>query len=91
MHDSYEVPLRYDVTLEDFEVWAIDRLRAFPGDIESSTVRNRSYNNLRAVTALQCKKHLLLNSNGATSVDCDAKRRKDHASQFVLRVVFCRS
>ena len=90
MHDSYDVPPRYDVTLEDFEVWAIDRLRVL-GEIESSIVRNRSYDDLRAVTALQCKKYLPLNSNSATSVDRDAERRKDHASHFVLRLAFCRS
>ena len=58
MYDSYEVPPRYDVTLKDFEVCAINRLHACPGKIEYSIVRNRSYDDLRAVTALQCKKYL---------------------------------
>ena len=60
-----------------------------PGEIKSSIMRNRSYDDLRAVAALQCKKYLPVNSNSATSVDRDAERR--NASHFVLRLAFCRS
>ena len=60
-----------------------------PGEIESSIVWNRSYDDLRTVVALQCKKYLPLNSNNTTSVDRDAERR--NTSHFVLRLAFCRS
>ena len=60
-----------------------------PGEIESSIVWNRSYDDLRAVAALQCKKYLPLNSNSATSVDRDAECH--NTSHFVLRLAFCRS
>lgn len=87
---SYDVPPREDITLEDFEIWAIERLRVL-GEIESSLVRNRTYDELRSVTSLQCKKYLPLSSNSAISVDREAERRKDHVSHFVLRLAFCRS
>lgn len=87
---SYDVPPQEDITLEDFEMWAIERLRVL-GEIESSLVRNRTYDELRSVTSLQCKKYLPLNSNSAISVDREAERRKDHVSHFVLRLAFCRS
>ncbi|KAF8580894.1 DNA primase, large subunit [Ramaria rubella] len=86
----YDVPPREDITLEDFEIWAIDRLRVL-GEIESSFVRNRGYDEMRSVTNLQCKKYLPLNSNSAISVDREAERKKDHVSHFVLRLAFCRS
>lgn len=87
---SYDVPPRGDITLEDFEIWAIDRLRVL-GEIESSLVRNRTFEDMRTVTTQQCKKYLPLNSTSALQVDRDAERRKDHVSHFVLRLAFCRS
>ncbi|KAF8522232.1 DNA primase large subunit [Hysterangium stoloniferum] len=86
----YDIPPVEDITLEDFEVWAIDRLRIL-GEIESSLVRNRTYDEMRNVTTKQCKKYLPLNSSSATSVDREEERRKDHVSHFVLRLAFCRS
>ena len=88
-HASFPAPVSCLIGTEDFEVWAINRLRACPGEIESSIVWNRLYDDLRAVAALQCKKYLLRNSNSVMSVNRDAERCKDHASQFVLRLVFC--
>jgi DNA primase large subunit len=87
---SYDIPPLEDITLEDFEIWAIDRLRVL-GEIESSLVRNRPYDEMRSVTTQQCKKYLPLNSSSAISVDRDEERRKDHVSHFILRLAFCRS
>ncbi|KIJ44004.1 hypothetical protein M422DRAFT_75395 [Sphaerobolus stellatus SS14] len=86
----YSVPPKEDITIEDFEIWAIDRLRVL-GEIESSFVRNRSMDEMKRVTQAQCKKYLPLNANSAVAVDRDAERRKDHVSHFVLRLAFCRS
>lgn len=80
----------YDVTVEEFEICALDRLRIL-AEIESSRARQRSWEELKAVTITQCMKYLPLNATSATSVDRDSERRKDHLGHFVLRLAFCRS
>lgn len=87
---SYDRPPLYNVTLEEFETCAIDRLRIL-AEIESSLVRNRQWDDLTAVTTAQCKKYLPLNANTAKYVDTESERRKDHLGHFVLRLAFCRS
>ena len=87
---SYDRPPLYDVTLEEFETCAIDRLRIL-AEIESSLVRNRSWEDLKAVTIAQSAKYLQLNSNTAVYADTDSQRRKDHLGHFVLRLAICRS
>jgi DNA primase large subunit len=88
--DSYDRPPLYDVTIEEFETCAIDRLRVL-AEIESSFVRNRSWDDLKTVTEAQCIKYLPLNANTARHVDTESQRRKDHLGHFVLRLAFCRS
>ncbi|KZS99043.1 DNA primase large subunit [Sistotremastrum niveocremeum HHB9708] len=86
----YDEPPLFDVTLEEFETWAIDRLRIL-AEIESSAARNRTLEELKSVTTAQCNKYLPLNSNSAIGIDRDSERKKDHVSHFVLRLAFCRS
>ncbi|OBZ75528.1 DNA primase large subunit [Grifola frondosa] len=86
----YDRPPLDDITIEEFETCALDRLRVL-AEIESSFARNRSYDELKTVTLEQCKKYLPLNSSTAIAVDRDAERRKDHVGHFVLRLAFCRS
>ena len=52
---SYDVPPLYDVTIEEFETSALDRLRIL-AEIESSAARNRTWEELTKVTVAQCKK-----------------------------------
>ncbi|KAG2147090.1 DNA primase, large subunit [Suillus cothurnatus] len=80
----------YEVSLEDFERHALDRLRVL-AEIESSFARNRSWEELKSVTTRQCKDHLPLNSSSASTVDTQTERRNDHLGHFVLRLAFCRS
>lgn len=87
---SYDKPPLEDITIEEFETCAIDRLRVL-AEIESSFARNRPYDELKAVTLAQCQKYLPLHSSTASTVDRDAERRKDHIGHFVLRLAFCRS
>lgn len=87
---SYDRPPLYDVTLEEFETCAIDRLRIL-AEIESSLVRNRQWDDLTTVTTAQCNKYLPLNANTAKYVDTESERRKDHLGHFILRLAFCRS
>lgn len=87
---SYDVPPVDDITIEDFETFAIDRLRVL-AEIESAFARNRPYDELKKITLDQSKKYLVLNSSTAHTVDKEAERRKDHVGHFVLRLAFCRS
>lgn len=87
---SYDRPPVDDITVEEFETCAIDRLRVL-AEIESCFARNRPYDELRTIAITQCEKHLPLNATSAYTVDRDAQRRKDHIGHFVLRLAFCRS
>ncbi|KAG5724621.1 DNA primase large subunit [Termitomyces sp. T112] len=86
----YDKPPLYDVTVEEFERCALDRLRIL-AEIESSAARNRSWEELKTVTNAQCLKYLPLHATSAKSVDRDSERRKDHLGHYVLRLAFCRS
>ncbi len=88
--DSYDKPPLFDVTLEEFERCALDRLRIL-AEIESSSARGRSWDDTKTVIGDQCKKYLPLSATSAISVDRDTERRKDHLGHFVLRLAFCRS
>ncbi|KAF7984020.1 hypothetical protein HWV62_17523 [Athelia sp. TMB] len=88
--NSYDRPPLYDVTLEEFETCAIDRLRVL-AEIESSFVRNRSWDELKAVTTAQSDKYLPLKTDTAKSSETEYERRRDHLGHFVLRLAFCRS
>lgn len=87
---SYEKPPLGDVTIEEFELFAIDRLRVL-GEIETSWARNRPPEEVKKVVGDQCKKYIPLNSGTAKTVELDEERRKDHIGHFVLRLAFCRS
>lgn len=86
----YNEPPQDDITLEDFEAWAIDRMRIL-AEIEASFARNRFYKDISETTSALSRKYLPLNSTTAKSIDVDAERKKDHISHFVLRLAFCRS
>ena len=79
-----------DVTIEEFELFAIDRLRVL-GEIESSWARNRRPEELKNVVGDHCGKYVPLSNNTAKTVELDEQRRKDHIGHFVLRLAFCRS
>ncbi|KAG6891692.1 hypothetical protein C0992_010095 [Termitomyces sp. T32_za158] len=86
----YDNPPLYDVTVEEFERCALDRLRIL-AEIESSAARNRTWEELKTVTSAQCLKYLPLHATSAKTVDRDSERRKDHLGHYVLRLAFCRS
>ncbi|RKF75884.1 putative DNA primase large subunit [Golovinomyces cichoracearum] len=83
----YNVPPTVDITLEQFEQWAIDRLRVL-AEIEACSFRNKS----PAETAAQIKplldKFLPLASSSSNSTKLQAERQKDHYSHFILRLAF---
>ncbi|KAM7218296.1 putative dna primase large subunit protein [Rhypophila decipiens] len=83
----YSTPPTADITLEQFEQWAIDRLRVL-AEIEACAFRNKS----PAETATHMKplleKYLPLDTNSSTSTQIFAQRQKDHYSHFILRLAF---
>lgn len=87
---SYDKPPPYDVTIEDFETCALERLRIL-AEIESSFARNRSWNEMAAFIDVHCKKYYPLDSSTAKFVDVYSQRRRDHIGHYVLRLAFCRS
>jgi DNA primase large subunit len=83
----YADPPTADITLEQFEQWAIDRLRVL-AELEACSFRNKS----PAETATHMKpildKHLPLDSNSSSSTRLFEQRQKDHFSHFILRLAF---
>ncbi|EPQ25975.1 uncharacterized protein PFL1_06430 [Pseudozyma flocculosa PF-1] len=87
----YSLPPIDEITIEQFESWAIDRLKVL-AEVESSQARNRSYPEMKEAVNAMAKKYLPLAANtAARSTDVQLERTKDHVSHFVLRLAFCRS
>ncbi|KAF9453209.1 DNA primase, large subunit [Macrolepiota fuliginosa MF-IS2] len=84
----YDRPPQFDVTVEEFETTAMDRLRVL-AEIESSLARNRTWEELKTATYNQYMKYVPLHTN--TYDDTEEERRKDHLGHYVLRLAFCRS
>ncbi|KAK9442468.1 DNA primase large subunit [Metarhizium brunneum] len=76
-----------DITLEQFEQWAIDRLRVL-AELEACSFRNRA----PAETAAHMKpildKYLPLDTRGSSADRLLSQRQKDHYSHFILRLAF---
>jgi DNA primase large subunit len=87
---SYDKPPLYDVTVEEFETCALDRLRIL-AEIESSVARNRSWDETKKVTETLSTKYLPLHNNTATTQNVNLERKRDHLGHFVLRLAFSRS
>ncbi|CEQ42849.1 SPOSA6832_04716 [Sporobolomyces salmonicolor] len=86
----YERPPVDEITLEEFEIWAIDRLRLL-ADIEAAQARNRPFAEIKAIVENRQKEFMPLHSNKPKGAQVDLERKKDHYSHFVLRLAFCRS
>lgn len=86
----YDRPPTEDITLEEFETCAIDRLYVL-SEIESCYARNRPFEELKKITKSQCEKHVPLDHDSAITKARDDQRMKDITGHFVLRLAFCRS
>ncbi|KAK6582813.1 hypothetical protein PZA11_005221 [Diplocarpon coronariae] len=85
----YTTPPTADITLEQFEQWAIDRLRdAVLAELESCSFRNRSPAETAAHMKPLLDKYLPLASSTSGSTAIQAERQKDHYSHFILRLAF---
>ncbi|EAW08387.1 DNA primase subunit PRI2 [Aspergillus clavatus NRRL 1] len=88
----YDVPPTAEITLEQFEQWAIDRLKIL-AEIEACSYRNKSATETAAHITPLLQKYLPLSSNtssssGAADQRLKNERQKDHYSHFILRLAF---
>ncbi|KAI0884142.1 DNA primase, large subunit [Annulohypoxylon maeteangense] len=83
----YEFPPTADITLEQFEQWAIDRLRVL-AELEACSFRNKTQAETAAHMKPILEKYLPLDSNTTSSSQLSAQRQKDHYSHFILRLAF---
>lgn len=88
----YEIPPTLEITLEQFEQWAIDRLRIL-AEIEACSFRNKTPAETAAHLTPLLQKWLPLHSNTSSSAGSQdenlrLERQKDHYSHFILRLAF---
>ncbi|KAI5965900.1 PRI2 [Candida pseudojiufengensis] len=87
----YDLPPNQEITLEEFELWAIDRLKILI-EIESCVARSKTPKDVETSIKPLLLKYLPLspavNLNEKVIVQ---ERMKDYYSHFILRLVFCRS
>ncbi|KAH0559918.1 hypothetical protein GP486_003565 [Trichoglossum hirsutum] len=86
----YDSPPTSEITLEQFEQWAIDRLRILT-EIEACSFRNKTPAEAAAHLEPLLKKYLPLSSNSSQSSMLPIERQKDHYSHFILRLAFSRT
>ncbi|KAG5437515.1 hypothetical protein PCANB_000943 [Pneumocystis canis] len=82
-----------EITIEEFENWAISRLFIL-GEIESGLFRNKTLKEMDIMLKPLIEKHLPLSSNISRSIKgalVDEERKKDHYSHYILKLAFCRS
>ncbi|KAL2007914.1 hypothetical protein VTN00DRAFT_7896 [Thermoascus crustaceus] len=88
----YEVPPTAEITLEQFEQWAIDRLKVL-AEIEACSYRNKTAAETASHINPLLQKFLPLSANtsspsGAADQRLKNERQKDHYSHFILRLAF---
>ncbi|GAP90971.1 putative DNA primase large subunit [Rosellinia necatrix] len=85
----YTIPPTADITLEQFEQWAIDRLRIL-AELEACSFRNKSFTETAAHIRPLLDRYLLLqpNTSKSTKAKLFEERQKDHYSHFILRLAF---
>lgn len=80
----YDLPPQGEITLDQFETWAIDRLKILL-EIESCVQRNKTIKEIETIVKPLLQKSLPYNT------DSFQDRKKDYYSHFILRLCFCRS
>ncbi|KAF8455045.1 eukaryotic and archaeal DNA primase, large subunit-domain-containing protein [Kalaharituber pfeilii] len=92
----YSTPPTAEISLEQFEQWAIHRLRIL-GEIESSQFRNKTPKEIEVTLEPLLKKYLPLSASSYAKLSSknletvQLERKKDHYSHFILRLAFARS
>ncbi|KAF2254875.1 DNA primase large subunit [Trematosphaeria pertusa] len=83
----YILPPTAEITLEEFETWAINRLKVL-SELEACSFRNRSPEETSEYMTSILNKYLPLRSNSSRSQSLQDERKKDHYSHFILRLAF---
>ncbi|KAF9735033.1 hypothetical protein PMIN03_005616 [Paraphaeosphaeria minitans] len=83
----YTLPPTAEITLEEFETWAINRLKAL-SELEACSFRNRSQEETAEYMTSILNKYLPLRSNSSRGANLQEERRRDHYSHFILRLAF---
>ncbi|KAH3920670.1 hypothetical protein HBI56_013310 [Parastagonospora nodorum] len=83
----YVLPPTAEITLEEFETWAINRLKVL-SELEACTFRNKGPEETAEYMKGILDKHLPLRSDSSRSQKLQDERRKDHYSHFILRLAF---
>ena len=87
----YEQPPQGEITLEEFETWAIDRIKILQ-EIQASISRNRSLKDTAAVIKPLLQKLLPSATGGSHSAaEAFAEKKKDYYSHYILRLCFART
>lgn len=88
----YSLPPLEEITLEEFELWAIDRLKILI-EIESCLARSKSLKEIEVIVKPLLLKFLPLSPTSSLGLDAKAiaERKKDFYSHYILRLVFCRT
>ncbi|KAL3230606.1 DNA primase large subunit [Nakaseomyces bracarensis] len=81
----YDVAPKGEITLEEFETWAIDRVKLLL-EIESCLARNKTLAETEGIIKPLFKKFNIFNN-----MDNFEDRKKEYYSHFILRLCFCRS
>ncbi|SCU85260.1 LAMI_0C10638g1_1 [Lachancea mirantina] len=80
----YEFPPQGEITLDQFETWAIDRLKVLL-EIESCIQRSKTGKETELIIKPLFQKLLPFNTDNLED------RKKDYYSHFILRLCFCRT
>ncbi|KAI8369573.1 DNA primase large subunit Spp2 [Radiomyces spectabilis] len=86
----YLKPPPAEITIEELELFALDRLQVLKA-IENAALRNKRGADFNRDIDQVLEKHLPLKSNLSRSPNLFEERRKDHISHFILRLAYCRS
>ncbi|CAH7687685.1 eukaryotic and archaeal DNA primase, large subunit-domain-containing protein [Phakopsora pachyrhizi] len=87
---AYSEPPNSDITIEEFEGWAIDRLKVL-AEIENAVTRNRSFEDLKPILTNRCREFFTLPPGSQQLDGISFLKKKDQYSHFILRLAFCRS
>ncbi|KAF1353377.1 DNA primase [Delphinella strobiligena] len=83
----YTLPPTGDVTLEQFEEWAIARLKVL-AELEACQFRNRSPEETAEHMRPMLAKYLPLSQNSSRVSEIGVERKRDHYSHWTLRLAF---
>lgn len=82
----YLKPPPMEITVEEFEIFALDRLQVLRA-IDTASLRNRD---IAQEAHKTIETYLPLKSNSSKVDSLYEERRKDHISHYVLRMAYCR-